>query len=341
MATYSPNVIQIPVQLNPVELARLNKPLLAAVQKWTTPDEALKWNANFGGASATGESVTASISNFSSDTVDQASLPIGSYRLRSSFQILTTKFTQAQARGGDALANLLSYSSMAARREIITTLGQKIVTGTGSSGDGGVVGINAIASALTANTGTPGKQTSTNAYANIDPTVAGYEKWTNLVYDSFGALTAKKLAEFDADLRQGTTTGVPSSYDVLVMSPVTAVKYVEVFSDAVQTTVAPVAGVDLGVGMKTYNGKPIIEDPSITDGEVHFIDSSQVRLYSFNQAQAGANDMNEEQPYEGILLYAAPLPSDNPQMLKYAMYGMFQLQLRDRSAHSVLRGITL
>ncbi len=337
MTVYTSGVIQIPIQPSVVELVRLNVPLLAALPKWQTPDESLKWNVNVGGATVIGEAVTATVTNYSDDTVTGASLPIAQDRLRSSFSVLETKYTQAAARGTDELANLLDYSAETAKREILQALGRLITTGVGNSASGGILGLRQAVSASTGG-GTPApKGASTVAYAGIDPATSGYEKWTSLVYNATGALTAKKLAIFEADLLQGTTTGVPGSYNVLVMSPTTAIAYADI---ADTTNAQPASAVlDLGYGLKAYKGRPIVEDANVPDGEIHFVDTNVVRLYSFDQASAPG--MSNEMPSDGLLLYVKQMPSDNPQLLKFGMFGMFQLQIRERRCHAILKNVSV
>lgn len=341
MAILLDGTIVVPIQPNIVELRKNRIPLLGALPKWQTSDELLKWNANIGGATATGEAVTSDVTTFSDDEVDPASLTIAQHRIRSSFQILETKFTAAQARGQDELVNLISYSGQAAVREIFRSTATALITGTGNAASGEIIGFNTEAGAATANAGTPGKNKTTNAYAGIDPTTKTL--WTNLVYTSMGALTRKKLRDFEVDLIQGVTTGSPGTYTHLIMSPATATAYMEAFNlqyTQVATEVNPARrDIDLGYGMLMYNGAPVLEDISVPDGEIHFVDLNEVRLYSFNQAEG--EGMSEERPTDGLLLYVKGLPSNNPQNLKFAMFGMFQLQVRSRNAHSVIRGVTL
>lgn len=341
---YSANSIVVPIQPSVVELARLNIPTLGVLAKWQTSNETIKWDANFGGQTATGESVNASVNTFGQDAVDGASLPIATHRLRASFQIHEVKFTAAAeaARNGspDELANLLDYSSQGARREILRSLGSQIFVGTGAAASGGVIGLEAtVATQRDANSGAIlNKTVSTVNYAGINPVTAGYEKWTSLIHANFGKISKGKLRDLDVDIRNGSTSGVPSSYDAIVMNPSTANLYLAEFDAAYSGQRQPLEGADMGYGRLSFNGRPVIEDPNCSPSVMHFIDSTQIRLYSFNQEEGAL--FSDETPVEGLLTYVKVLPSDNPQMVKLALFGMYQLQLRDRSALTTVKGIT-
>ena len=342
MTTFTNASINISIQPKVIELIRLNIPALALLPRWETSEEMLKWDLNIGGAGATGESVNASVTAFTDDTVDALSLPIAANRIRSSFQVNEVKYTAAQtaARNGSPqeLADLMNYSSASAQREILRKLGAAIFTGTGIASDGGVVGFRAPITTEATGTGTaPKKTTSTDSYAGITPVTTNYEKWTNLVYSNFGTLTRAKLRGFESDLMQGKTTGVPGTYNTLIMSPATASLWLAAFDVAGTTFMQNRQDADLGYGNIKYNGAPVIEDMNLADGEIHFVDMNDVRLYSFNQAMG--KFMSDGVPTQGLNLYAKILPSDNPQAIKFAMFGMFQLQIRERRAHSVIKGV--
>lgn len=342
MTTFTSSSIIVSIQPTIADLVQLNVPALAAMPRWETSEESIKWDFNIGGAAATGEAVTASVSAFTADTVDQLTLPIAAHRIRSSFQILETKYTAAQAaaRNGSPkiFADLIEYASSSAKREILSKLGNLIFTGTGNAASGGVVGLRSIVATEATGTGTaPKKTTSTDSYAGYAPTTSGYEKWTNQVYSNFGSLTKAKLREFTAAFVQGSITGTPGTYNTLVMSPATASLWLAAFDSATTTQVNNRGVSDLGYGELAYNGRPIIEDPNLADGEIHLIDTNAIRLYSFNESVRP--EFAEGTPTQGLNLYIKQLPSDNPQMVKMAMYGMFQLQVRERRAHAVIKGV--
>jgi hypothetical protein len=321
-----------------VDLARLNVPALGTLSRYSTGDFAVKWPASFGGATATGESTGTDVTTFSDEAADLATLPIGSIRIRSSFQVLETDFTQAMLRGQDALSNLIEYSSKGAQREILSKVGTVIFSGAGTTADGGVYGLETLYSTLDTGTGTsPVKTFSTNAYGAIDP--ATYPKWTNLVYDNTGSITRKKLRTFESDLLQGTTSGVPSNYTILYMSPATAGAYLDEFDAATTAMVNVNQGADLSYGRLSYNGRPVVEDIHVPDGVILFVNLPEVRLYSYNQAQEPG--FSSEMPVEALYFYMKELPSSNPQMNKFAMWLMPQLVVRDRTAVSVMKGITV
>lgn len=338
MTIYASNVLQVPIQPTPVELARLNVPFLGVLTRFITSDQTLRWNANFGGSTATAKAVIEDHGAPTADKVDQASLPIGQRRFEDGFELLTTNISTAAARGQDVLANMVQYSVGTKRRELLKKLGSAVINGTGSAADAGIIGIANLV-ATSAGAGASNKQKATGAYAGVNPATAGYELWTSLVYTNFGDPTQKKLNEFAADLLQGMTTGVPSSYDMLLMSPMTAIKYGEVFNTVADMNTTAVGGIDLGYGTKKFANKPVIEDPNVPNGEIYFIDSTQLRLYSFDELNAPY--MNDETPVDSLMFYSGMLPVNNLQKKRWEVYGMFQLEVRDRTAVNVIKGVTI
>jgi hypothetical protein len=342
MAILTPAAINISIQPSVVELQRLNIPSLRYFTRFETGETKIDWDLNIGGAGSVGEAVTASVTSFSDDTVDRLSLPIASFRLRSSFQVSEVAFTAAQtaAQNGspDELANLMTLSSAGAQREILRAIGSKIFTGVGNAADGGLIGLQAQTVAEAVGSGTnPKKTTSTTSYGGIAPTTAGYEKWTNLIYSNFTTLTRAKLRAFESDLLQGATTGVPGTYTHIFMSPTTAGLWLTAFDGAATQFVNVRQDADLGTGNLMYNGYPVIQDPNVPVGEIYFVDMSLVRLYSFNQSMAPG--FSEGRPAEGLNMYVKSLPSDNPQMLKFAQFCMVQLQVKERRGLSILKGV--
>jgi hypothetical protein len=333
MVVIADNAINVLIQPDVVELNRINVPVLGAIEKWETSEEYLKWDINVGGAAVVGEAVTVDVTDFSGDNIVGAALPIGAFRLRSSFYVDATKYAAARfaADNGspDELHDLFAYSSKGAQREILRTLGQKIFSGTGIAADGGIVGLESTVATSASNK-------STVTYAGLAP--GTYGRWTSLVATSFGALTRAGLRGFESDLREGETLGIPSQYTHVIMSPTTATLWLAAWDETAITQVDQRGIADLGYGTPAFNGRPVVQDPNVADGTIHFVDLSQVRLYTF--AQGRPDEFGEGVPVDGLNLYMKELPSSNPERAKIAVYMKAQLQLRDRTGLATIKGVT-
>lgn len=326
MATYTQGTINLSIEPKLAELDQLNVPMLGRIARYSTAQTAVKYNVNVAGATATTELVTANATTVSADNLKPASLPIGTYRLRSSFSVNEIQLAEMASQGEAPLGNLLELSSMGAKREIIQSLGAGIFQGTGAN-FGGVLGLGTLYSAVTA-------KKSTTAYAGLDPAVDA--QWTTYVSTAFGSLTKAKLRAFSADYRQGSTTGVPATFTALVMSPTTALIYAAAFDSATVINAQYTDAADLGVRGLSFEGRPVVEDVNIADGVILFVNEADLRLYSFRQTNGGSQD----KPEQGLLIYAKEMPSSNPQEVQFALYGMFQLALMERRSVGVLTGVT-
>jgi hypothetical protein len=327
MAIYTSGTINLSIEPKLAELDQLNCPMLGRISRYSTAQTAVKYNVNVAGATASTELVTADVTSTSADTIKPAQLPIGTYRVRSSFSINEVQIAEMASQGEAPLGNLINLSSEGAKREILQTLGAGIFLGTGSN-YGGVLGLGSLHSAVTA-------KKSTVAYAGLDPAVDA--AWTTLVSTTFGSLTKAKLRAFSADYRQGTTTGVPATFTALVMNPATALIYAGAFDGATVISANYTSPADLGVRGLTFEGRPIVEDVSVPDGVIYFVNENDLRLYSFRQTNEGGS---QDRPEAGLLIYAKEMPSDNPQEVKFALYGMFQLALMERRSVGVITGVT-
>ncbi|MGJ3244947.1 MAG: phage major capsid protein [Elainellaceae cyanobacterium] len=330
MPTYNTGVLNLDISPRLETLEKLNVPFLGRIQRMMTPQSQIKWNVNVGGANSVGEAVTTDVSSYDSDAIKLAKLDIGEFRLRSSFSILETAYTEARARGVGALQNKLMLASQSAQREILSALGSNIFSGSGIAADGGIIGMSQLYQNVTSNL-------STDAYAGLDP--ATDPKWTTLVYNSTGSLTKKKLRDFSADYRNGSTSGVPSRYSVVVASPSTVGKYLEVFDASTSLEGSYLSTADLGYNGARFEGRPIVEDPNLADGVMLFIDESDLELHNFDQVNESG--MSEPQATDGIRMYMKELPSANPQRRQFAVFGMYQLALKERASMGVMSGITV
>ncbi|MDZ8259458.1 phage major capsid protein [Nostoc sp. ChiQUE01b] len=300
------NSLQLLVQEEVASLQLTQYPMVNRLAKKVTSQQVIKWNANVGGAGATGELTTASVSTFSDDDYVAAILPIGGARLRNSFQLQKEDIAQAKAAGKGVLRDLFAADINSGVRTILEALSTKVYTGTGIAADGGVIGLVSAAAA-------------TGAYAGLDP--ASYSAWASYVN------TAGANRALTADLMYATEVGIArkgGNYTSIYCSPEIAVKYKNLFAAQLSiTNQLPAGQADISYTGLTFSGRPIIQDVYAPAGTLYFVDENEVALYSFAQ--------NNSQDRQGLQFSIGELPSDNPDAEKYVIYTKAQLQLKNRA----------
>jgi len=297
--------LQLVVQEEIANLSLGEYPMLSRLPKRTISQKVIKWNANAGGASVTGEATTAEVSTFSEDDVVGASLPIGTARLRHSFQLQEEDIAEAAAAGKGALRDLFGYEIQSGMRVIMESLSGKLYTGTGVNADGGVVGLGDVVAAA--------------PYAGIDP--ATYTKWA-AVLNTNGtnrALTANLLLAMETAIaRKG------GNFTAIYTTPEIVAKYKELFAANLGiTNQLPAGQADLGYTGVSYAGRPIIQDPYCPNNKLYFVNEPEVTLYTFSQ--------NNTENRQGMQFAIQELPSANPDAKKYAILLKPQLKVHNRA----------
>lgn len=298
-------------------------PILARLIKRSTRQTQINWPVKFQGAASVGESINADVNDFSSDEADDASLPIGTNRLRSSFNVNDVALTQALATGVNELSNLFEVHFQDAVREILEALANEIYNGTGATADGGVIGMLQAAGGA----GT--------TYAGISQ--ATRPQWMSIVDDNGGvarALDKRMFDLMDIDIRMGQTLGVPSNYTAIYAGPNTALEYEELF-DSLAGHAGAGAGetVDISYGDRAYKGRPIIEDPDCPEGQLFFVNEPEITLWTFDQpGTLPPGRSTDQRSALNILMNVAELARTNPDARKYAVVCKPQLQVRRRAA---------
>nr|WP_322714549.1 phage major capsid protein [Nostoc sp. ChiSLP03a]MDZ8215803.1 phage major capsid protein [Nostoc sp. ChiSLP03a] len=300
------NSLQLLVQEEVASLQLTQYPMINRLAKKVTSQQVIKWNANVGGAGATGELTTASVSTFSDDDYVAAILPIGGARTRHSFQLQKEDIAQAKVAGKGALRDLFASDINSGIRVILEALSTKIYTGSGIAADGGVIGLVTAAAA-------------TGAYAGLDP--ATYTAWASYVNTNG---TNRALT---TDLMYATEVGIArkgGNYTAIYCSPEIAVKYKNLFAAQLSITNQLAPGqADISYTGLTFSGRPIIQDIYCPANTLYFVDENEVALYSFAQ--------NNSQDRQGLQFSIGELPSDNPDAEKYVVYTKAQLQLKNRA----------
>lgn len=280
-------------------------PMLSRLQKRTTSQKSIKWNANVGGASVTGEATTADVSTFSEDSVKGASLAIGSNRLRHSFQIQKEDLAEAASAGKGALRDLFAFEIQAGMRAIMESLSGHVYTGTGIAGHGGVIGLGSIV--------------ANAAYAGIDPaTDTAWSCYIN-TNGTNRALSAALLSAMEVNIK----TVKFGNYTAIYTTPGIVEKYKELF--AANNSIInqlPAGQADLGYTGVTYLGRPIIGDPYCPANLMYFVNEPELALYTFRQ--------NNTSDSQGMQFAIEQLPSSNPDAEKYAIILKAQLKAHNR-----------
>ncbi|BAY23722.1 hypothetical protein NIES2100_35140 [Calothrix sp. NIES-2100] len=280
-------------------------PMLSRLQKKITSQKTIKWNANVGGAAAVGEATTANITTYSEDSIIGASLAIGTNRLRSSFQIQKEDRAEAAAAGRGALRDLYALEIQSALRTLMETLSDRLYTGTGIAGHGGLIGLGTVVAA--------------GSYANIDP--GTYSAWSAVLNTNASnrALSADLLLAMETAIaRKG------GNFTAIYACPEIIAKYKLLFNaNTGFVSQLPPGQVDLGYTGVSYAGRPIIQDPYCPNNTLYFVNEPEVALYTFNQ--------NNTDSREGMQVAVAEIQTSNPDSENYAIYLKPQLKVHNRA----------
>lgn len=280
-------------------------PLINRVQKKVISQKVVKWNANVGGATVTGEATTANITTYSEDAVVGASLAIGTARLRHSFQVQKEDIAEAASAGKGALRDLFGYEIQSGLRALLESASGLVYTGTGTNAQGGLIGLGTVV--------------ANAAYAGIDPVT--YPLWS-AVLNTNGTnrpLTlALLLAMETAIARKG------GNFSAIYTTPEIVAKYKELFiANLSINNILPAGQADLGFTGVSYAGRPIIQDPYCPNNTLYFVNEPEVALYTFSQ--------NNTQSRDGMQVAIEKLPSSNPDAENYALYVKPQLKVHNRA----------
>lgn len=303
--------LQLLVQEEIAALQLLQYPMLNRLQKRVISQKAVKWNANVGGASVTGQATTASVSTFSADSIAPATLPIGSMRLIHPFSLQKEDIAEAATAGKGALRDLFAYDIQNGIRALSERMSGLLYTGTGIATDGGMIGLQTAVAA-------------TGAYAGIDPaTYAGWSAFVNTAGTN-RAMTSVLLNAVEVGItRKG------GGFTAVYMCPELASKYKELFAAnlSIQNQL-PAGQADVGYTGLAYAGRPIIQDVYCPNHQVYFVNEPELYLYTFGQNNTSSRD--------GLQIAIEQLPSDNPDAEKYVVLVKPQLQVRNRAKAAAL-----
>jgi hypothetical protein len=284
----------------------------------------MDWPVRFSGATTGVAPVETDTSKTETDKVAPATLRVGRQKVFANRPISRIAIEEAASRAPGDLRNLFAEEVNSAVLEIARKLNRLIYQGDGTLANAEVFGLASVLN-------------NTVAYAGIDP--ATYPEWKAIKIANAGTARAftRRLM-----LDHGVIYGnLERNYDMVVMSPLTAAKYQEIFDTlAGANSIAhreegnALVRADLGHGGRAFNGMPIIEDPVCPDGQMLTLDSSQISMPCFtvgNDPQRPISNIAVNTAI-GVPIHIAELPSSNSLYRYFEFYVMPQLQVRDRSA---------
>ena len=206
-----------------------------------------------------------------------------------------------------------------------------IFTADGSAASGEFVGLGKI-------------HDDTYSYAGISPVTYPLWKTLKLTGAPAGngrALTKNLLLDLE-ELIQVNEGG----YNLIVTSPNTAKKYNQLFDTVPGGGLSGDSSmanrqVDLGHGNRTYNGAAILEDPMIPYGAMHFINTNDLDIYSFNMGAVTPQSQQEFKvvPALGLNVHVAELPSNNSAVQRFEMFVLPQMRLFNRKSVAAVTDI--
>jgi len=294
-------------------------PLVALLPKLDAYQTEIKWNVNVGGATATGRATDAATAiGATTDVTVPATLGIGSRVLGHRFNVIRNNVAQARVAGVGALRNLFAQHIRNAFDVIMDSLNGALYTGDGTANSHGIFGLNHVSS-------------PTLAYAGILP--ATHPTWVSNVAANAGTgrnLTRALLGDWRAN-----AANVGNNPSLYIMSPMLGERYSQLFANEPSTSVMvdPRGNIDLGFGVKTYNGVPIVEDRQCPAGRIFALRRSMTYLHTFNLSgtdgspTAGGVDASK---VGGLNFLVAELRSENPHIMSFEISLQPQLQVSNR-----------
>lgn len=310
--------------------------LYEAGRMQTKRNTTIDWDVEVGGGEAAWEPITQDGADTATDNTIPAQMRIGRYRCKHQFRISKVDIAEAATRAPSDLSDLFGAQIDRGLLQVIRKLNAALFTGDGTAAFGEMVGLGKVID-------------DTFAYAGINPVT--YEAWKVISSLNGGVLrdaTRDIFMKHDEKVRLAETT-----YDTIITNPTMATKYNSVFNlNAGAMSMVDKAGqsglkqADLGYGIRTYNGRPIIEDPMCQGNRFYFMNLADVDLFTFDMATNPAPASQNESPIVstkawGMNINLSELPSNNSAMKKYEMYVLPQLRVFNRKSIQVLGDLNM
>lgn len=308
--------------------------LYAGNRMATKSNTSIDWDVSVSGGGAAIEAVTADGANTPTDNTVAANLRIGRYRIKHQFSLSRVDMAEAASRAPEELQDLFNAHVDRGLTHLSRTTNNLLYTGDGTAASGEMVGLNKVGD-------------NTFAYAGINPVT--YPAWSALISTNATArpLTKNILLDHDQYVKENE-----ASYDFILCSPSMGTAYNKLFDTigggsvlAQNTGPNGLRNVELGYGVRTYMGRPIIEDPACPTGRLYFINMSDLTLFTFNLADSPSPKAQPETAIAstrawGMNINVAELPSNNSAKRTFEMYVLPQLRLYNRKSLQLINQLT-
>ena len=312
----------------------------------------INWDVVVGGAGVSIEPVTQDGSDTPQDVTVPASITMGTHKVKYQFPISRIAIKEARRRAPQDLQDLFGTTITGGLIQLMRTINTLIWTGDGTPTSANIIGINKILD-------------PTYAYAGVNNTL--YPAWNALVQANGG--TQRPLSR-DMLLRMEKNVMIQETYyNYVTMHPNMGMAYTQLFDSLGGSSIftnlpasAPYGQqgtesngdefkrVDLGHGNRYYNSFPIIEDPLEPDNQMVFMNMQDVELFTFDMsANPAANNTDgyddEYAPVasskvNGMNVHIAQLPSNNSTQLRFEMFVLPQLRVKNRKSLMVIKDLT-
>jgi hypothetical protein len=291
------------------------------------------WNVDRGGGSAAYEATTSNSANTNTDIVDPASLTWGNFRLKHQFSINKVAVAKAQVLGPGELAALFAEFTDRGLENLFRELNNAIYLGDGSATYGGIQGLATI-------------NNPTATYAGIAPATSAL--WVPHIKANGGTLRAL-TADILRDTRR-TMALNQTGYDTVVCHPNMGHEYQKLWEAIAsgnaaysgQTNQPLIRDVDMGLGMRYYEGRPIIEDMQAPTRRLFMLDSSEIDLFTLalpNSPNQGVGAHVVNMSY-GIPVHITELSTQNSSVRTFELSVYPQLRMRTRKASTLISDLT-
>lgn len=308
----------------------------------------INWDVVVGGAAVAIEPLTQDGADTATDNTVPANLTIGTHRVKYQFPISRVAIQEARERAPSDLVDLFGTTIRGGVIQLMRQMNQLIWNGSGTATSGNVIGLQKVLD-------------NTYNYAGIDPVV--YPDWKVPTLGNAG--TARPLSKAIMNKFDKLVLNQETYYDYITCNPNVGESYANLWDSlagGASLTTDPggtpstvgngaMKRIDLGHGYRNYNGMPIVEDPLSPDNQLVFMNTDDIDLITFDMGvdpNASGNVASSDHDYSQVLsskvngmdVHIAQLPSNNSAVLRFEMFTVPQLRVRNRKSLMVIKDIT-
>lgn len=310
--------------------------LYSASRMSSKTNTTIDWDVSVDGGNAAIEPVTADGANTATDNTVPANLRIGRYRIKHQFSLSRVDLSEAASRAPQELQNLFNAHVDRGLNHLLRSLNQLLFTGDGTAASGEVVGLSKILD-------------NSYAYANISP--VAYPAWQTIKSTGTPAGTNRALTKNILLKHDELTKIQETSWDMIICNPAMGTTYNQLFDGigggmvVVKGDQGALQGVELGHGVRTYMGRPIIEDPMCPGNQLIFMQSSDLELFTFDLSTNPSPMSQVERSVAstkawGLIINVAELPSNNSAKRTFELYVLPQFRVYNRKSIQVIADLT-